>query len=190
MFDKREVAGENLVVAAASLVGVSGIALLAIGFVLQIIAWEFGAILQREPAGLTQSFLNCFGRRPSGYLIAVTFLFFWPMVGAFVHSALFVRDRFEFAIVFAYRFAACWAIAVLFVSGVAMLMGMSFVVLLSDLSGEPTYMGIVTAMSWAAPFGLMLLVTRWVWLASSFTRNEDGTLHVALKKQNSNLDDV
>src|SRR5687767_9080229 len=96
---------------AICLVAASAFALLFIGVAMQVGVWELrGAYMaaRLRPTTLAGFFLDTFGHRPDGYLIAAVFWLWWPMPAVLVWCAQCHRDPQAFATAFLFGFVCCW----------------------------------------------------------------------------------
>lgn len=145
---------------AVFLVGASAGVLLFLSAVLQVAVWELRAYYRSNGPGLPEparTFFGTFGHRPDGYLIAVVFWLWWPMVAALAYCHHRHREPQVFAVAFLYWFVCCWLLAAVVLAFMAMLCVYPLLgLLLADLEGSPHYMWAVSVVSWSLPVGVLL----------------------------------
>ncbi|TWU09471.1 hypothetical protein CA54_47130 [Symmachiella macrocystis] len=154
--------------AAIAMVAVSGLALFLVGVFLQVVAWEYPTLIyarfgEVEIPSIAERFLDMFGHRPHGYLAAVVFWFWWPMVTVLGYCHLRYPQPEKFSHAFLYGFVFCWLMFVFALSVMLMILSMSFILLLADLAEPPWYMSAIEPVSWVIPgcVGGYLTYTYW-----------------------------
>ncbi|MBD3671886.1 MAG: hypothetical protein HUJ26_00030 [Planctomycetaceae bacterium] len=155
---------------AVMLVVISGMMILGLSLILQVVAWEirpllaarFGWTTTAELPTVTAAFADAFGYRPDGYLSAVVIWFFWPFVIALGHCHFRYRDPKEFANAFLFWFVCCWLLVGFGVILMLAINALSFVILVAELRPTPPLrvITLVSPISWALPF-LVLLFISW-----------------------------
>ena len=161
---------------AVFVVGASAAVLVFLSAILQVAVWDLRPYYRLNVAGLpapTEIFLEMFGHRPDGYLIAVVFWLWWPMVVALAYCHHRHRQPQAFAIAFLYWFACCWLLAAAMLAFMAMLCVYPLLgLLLAHLERSPDYMKVVTVVSWSLPAAVLLFIAVCWWRFRRDTHTE------------------
>lgn len=154
---------------AVALVVISGMMILGLSLILQVVAWEirpllaarFGWTNTAEFPTLTGAFADAFGYRPDAYLSAVVIWFFWPFVIALGHCHFRYRDPTEFAIAFLFWFVCCWLLVGFGIIVMLAISALGFVILLAELRPipPPRVIALVSPISWTLPFIVLLFIS-------------------------------
>lgn len=172
---------------AVVLVLISGIMILGLSLILQVIAWElrgllyhrFGWETNTDLPVMTSAFIKAFSYRPEEYLTVVGIWFFWPFVLMIAHCHFRYRDPVEFTSAFLFGFVCSWLLVGFGIILVLTSCSMSFVILLAELRPTPipVAVSLISPISWTLPF-LVLLFIGWEYLhASKKSRAADNSLN-------------
>ena len=149
------------------LVGASAGVLLFLSAILQVAVWDLPSYYRSRVGDLpapTETFFEMFGHRPDGYLIAVVFWLWWPMVIALAYCHHRHREPQAFAVAFLYWFACCWLLAAVVLAFMAMLFVYPLLgLLLAHLERSPDYMWVVPVVSWSLPVAVLLFTVACWW---------------------------
>lgn len=135
--------------------------------VFQVAVWELPSYYRARVGDLpapTDTFFEMFGHRPDGYLIAVVFWLWWPMVVALAYCHHRHREPQAFAVAFLYWFACCWLLAAVVLAFMAMLFVYPLLgLLLAHLERSPDYMWVVPVVSWSLPVAALFFTVACWW---------------------------
>ncbi len=163
---------------AVALVLMSGIMILCLSLVLQVLAWEIRPLLQarfgwdeRDFPTLTRGFVECFGYRPDGNLGAVVLWLYWPMVCVLARCHYRYPNPEEFSRAFLFWFVCCWLFVACCIVLILAVCALSFVILLAELRSlpPPGVMSLVHPISWVLPFSVAVFVG-WEWCRSRWVK--------------------
>lgn len=159
-----------------------GFVLVALGFVLQMIAWELNYRYGRQSIStISIPFYHWFGRFPDTHLVSVTMWFLWLYIAAWLHSLLYYADPKVFARVYAYRFVLCCVALAIYVSILILMGSLGRVVLVTSLPATPAFMNFVGWISWLWPVLLLLALIYWLRQTQSAFLDKDGIYRITFK---------
>jgi hypothetical protein len=163
----------------------AAVVLLVIGLILQLVVPELRGLNQlifgggAELPWLSKPLFEWFGLRPTSYLTAITFWFWWPFLANLVHSACYFPEPRQFARVFGFRYLMCWVAVACYLAVVGFMAALAFMAFGADLAGPPAFTIVVPIISWILPVVFVVLAARWVYRTSRIVRRPEGGIEIA-----------
>lgn len=131
---------------------------------------------------ISEPLFDNFGYRPTSFLVHITFWLWWPFLWACVHTHFYYPSSDAFRRVYAYRLILCCSLVVLYTSIYAIVAATPRIILLADLSHEPSrIVKLIPNVSRIFPLLFLAFATRWAYGTTVAFRDKNGAFRICHK---------